>query len=212
MRALPSYASVRETVVVSPQGREISLLLPDGNGEFAGVVPRRELDAALVRLARARGVDVRDGTGLRSLTPAHDHFDAELDDGSVLSASWVIGADGHYSATRRLVQGHGRAHEGDPPDLGTWHAFRQYFRNVDDERLWVLFEKDLLPEYAWVFPIGGGRANVGFGVLRRDVTSGKQLARLWRDVIERPSVRRVLGPRAGARRPAPRVADPRIVE
>ena len=36
----------------------------------------------------------------------------------------------------------------------------------DDPRLWVLFEEDLLPGYAWVFPLPGGRANVGFGVPR----------------------------------------------
>ena len=34
-------------------------------------------------------------------------------------------------------------------------------------RLWVWFEPDLLPGYAWSFPLPGGRANVGFGV-RRD--------------------------------------------
>ena len=98
------------------------------------------------------------------------------------------------------------------PDLGTWHAFRQYFRGVDDPRLWVLFERDLLPGYAWVFPVGGGRANVGFGVFRDDVTGGKQLAALWRDVLARPSVQRILGDRRGARRSAPRVAHPRDVE
>ena len=30
----------------------------------------------------------------------------------------------------------------------------------------VWFEPDLLPGYAWSFPIAGGVANVGFGILR----------------------------------------------
>jgi flavin-dependent dehydrogenase len=85
--------------------------------------------------------------------------------------------------------------------LGSWHAFRQYFTGVDDRRLWVLFEEDLLPGYAWVFPVGGedgaGRANVGFGVLRSDAgPSGKALAAQWRSLVERPSLRRALGPAA----------------
>ena len=59
-----------------------------------------------------------------------------------------IAADGHYSA------GAPPAREPDaPPTSATWHAFRQYFTGVDDRRLWVLFEEDLLPGYAWVFPL-----------------------------------------------------------
>src|SRR5918994_3360584 len=52
--ALPAYATVRETVIVSPSGRRVALPLPTA-GQYAGVVPRAELDAALVRLARLRG-------------------------------------------------------------------------------------------------------------------------------------------------------------
>jgi flavin-dependent dehydrogenase len=115
-----------------------------------------------------------------------------LDDGTVVRARWIIAADGHYSATRRLLD----AAPAGVRDLGTWHAFRQYYRGVDDTRLWVLFERDLLPGYAWVFPVGEGRANVGFGVLRDDVAGGKQLAALWRDLLARPLLRRILGDHA----------------
>jgi flavin-dependent dehydrogenase len=102
-----------------------------------------------------------------------------------------VAADGHWSPVRRLLGE-------DDPDLGSWHAFRQYFTGVDDRRLWVLFEEDLLPGYAWVFPVGDGRANVGFGVLRTDddSTSGKALAAQWRGLADRPSLRRALGPNA----------------
>ena len=54
VRKLPSYASVTETVLVSPSGREVLLPLPT-DGEYAGVVPRAELDAALVDRARDAG-------------------------------------------------------------------------------------------------------------------------------------------------------------
>ena len=62
-------------------------------------------------------------------------------------------------------------------------------------RLWVLFERDLLPGYAWVFPLPGGRANVGYGVLR-DGRRGRELKELWTDLLERPVVREILGPGA----------------
>ena len=53
--------------------------------------------------------------------------------------------------------------------LGEWHGFRQYARNVSGpaaHQLYVWFEPDLVPGYAWSFPLPDGRANIGFGVLR----------------------------------------------
>ena len=190
VRALPSYASVRETVIVSPSGREVVLPLPD-DGEYAAAVMRHELDAALVDAARRRGVCIVDGLGARSVEPTDDDVAVTFDDDTVIRARWVIAADGHYSPTRRLSGG---ATAG--TDLGTWHAFRQYFRDVDDTRMWVLFDADLLPGYAWVFPLGGGRANVGFGVLRdqrANARSGKRIAAQWRDVISHPKLRMIMG-------------------
>ncbi|MEX1009436.1 MAG: geranylgeranyl reductase family protein [Acidimicrobiia bacterium] len=196
VRKLPSYASVRETVLVSPSGREVVLPLP-ANGEFAGVVQRAELDAALVACARDEGVTVRDGVGVTHLRLVGEAVDVDLDDGGVVHAQWIVAADGHYSPVRRMLDG---ARE-PSAELGTWHAFRQYFRGVDDDRMWVLFDPELLPGYAWVFPVGDGRANVGFGVLRDErsgVRAGKQLAAQWRDVLNGPKLRDILGPRAVA--------------
>jgi flavin-dependent dehydrogenase len=154
------------------------------------VTTRRDLDAALVERARSVGVPVYERREIRSLEVTRSAVSVDCGDGDCTTARYVIAADGHYSTVRRLIAREpGR-------DLGSSHAFRQYFRGVDDPRLWVLFERDLLPGYAWVFPVGDGRANVGFGVLRDDVAGGKQLAALWRDVVTRPSVRRILGEHA----------------
>ena len=198
VRKLPSYASVTETVLVSPSGREIQLPLP-GDGELAGVLTRTELDSALVDCARDEGVTVRDGVGVTNVVAAAHEVTVDLDDGTSLAAQWVIAADGHYSPVRRMLDTDGSSAY--PSELGTWHAFRQYFRGVDDARMWVLFDPDLLPGYAWVFPLGGGRANVGFGVLRDPRSSartGKQLAAQWREVVNGPKLRDILGPGAEA--------------
>jgi flavin-dependent dehydrogenase len=90
-------------------------------------------------------------------------------------------------------------HPDAPPDLGEWHAVRQYFDDAGDGRLWVIFDAEVLPGYAWVFPLGGGRANVGFGVLRSDVRSakrGRDLKALWPELLARPALQRALGPDA----------------
>ena len=189
IRTLPGYMAVRETVLVSPSGRHVSLPLPE-EGDHAAVVPRMELDAAIVAKARESGVDVRDGTPVTEVEVAPDGVRVALGANGTVRAGVVVAADGHYSFVRRSVR------PAAPPELGTWHAFRQYFQGVDDRRLWVLFEPDLLPGYAWVFPLPGRRANVGFGVLRHPGMSGKELNARWREVLARPVVRTVLGPDA----------------
>ncbi len=198
VRTLPSWVAVTDTVLVSPSGREVEVPLPP-DGAYAGVVPRAELDTALVAHARARGVDVREGAGVTAIDQRDGAVKATLADGTDVTARFVVAADGHWSPVRHMVG----AESATP--LGSWHTFRQYFTNVDDRRLWVLFEEDLLPGYAWVFPVGGpgdkdgaGRANVGFGVLRTEgtATNGKALAAVWRGLADRPSLRRALGPDA----------------
>jgi geranylgeranyl reductase family protein len=189
LAALPSYASVSEALLVSPRGRSVVLPLPAA-GQFAGVVPRQELDAALVDLARARGAKVEEGRAVVAAEESAEHVTVALDDGTAVTASRVIAADGHYSVMRRRL---------DPrrgPVLGEWSAFRQYWRRVDQRRLCVLFEPDLLPGYAWVFPLPGGRANVGFGVLRGPQRDGKATKQLWESVRDRPALRALLGEHA----------------
>jgi flavin-dependent dehydrogenase len=44
-----------------------------------------------------------------------------------------------------------------------------------------------------VFPLPGGRANVGFGVLRSDGRSGHDLKALWPELLQRPSITSILG-------------------
>ncbi|HEY3832011.1 MAG TPA: geranylgeranyl reductase family protein, partial [Acidimicrobiia bacterium] len=181
------YERVDDVVLVQPNGREIALPLPRGHGDFAAVVTRVRLDAALVDLARARGAQLRLGHSVVAIDSGAGEISVELGDGASLRAPWVIAADGHWSPTRRMLE------PGAPRDLGAWHAARQYFSGVADRRLWVLFERDLLPGYAWVFPLPGGRANVGYGVLREEARRGRDLKALWCDVVERPSIRRILG-------------------
>ena len=142
-----------EAVLVGPDrapGVAATSRLRERNGSYAAVAARRDLDAALLGRTRALGVAIREHTALRALARDDRGIEATLEhDGTseTLRARFVVAADGHYSAVRRLLD------RGHAPDLGSWHAARQYFRDVDDTRLWVLFERDLLPGYAWVFPL-----------------------------------------------------------
>jgi flavin-dependent dehydrogenase len=61
-------------------------------------------------------------------------------------------------------------------------------------RVW--FEPDFLPGYAWSFPVGDGRANVGFGIQRGTSYTVGDMKYLWLDVLARPTVRDFLGDEA----------------
>jgi flavin-dependent dehydrogenase len=87
-----------------------------------------------------------------------------------------------------------------PGYLGEWHAFRQYVGGVEGlaaDDLFVWFDDDLLPGYAWSFPLPGGRANVGFGVLRDGTRRIQEMNAIWAGLLDRPHIRAALGPGAG---------------
>jgi flavin-dependent dehydrogenase len=62
--------------------------------------------------------------------------------------------------------------------------------------MWVWFEPDLLPGYAWSFPLPDGRANVGFGLPRQAGRPSGEMAQVWAGLADRPALRAVLGPAA----------------
>jgi flavin-dependent dehydrogenase len=104
---VPGWQSVHEVWLRSPSGREVCLPLPT-DGLFAATTPRRELDAALVCLARDAGADVREGVAVTAVRRLTDHVEVEVagpgaDEVATLTADFVIAADGVWSPTRKLL-------------------------------------------------------------------------------------------------------------
>lgn len=187
---VPNWQTVQQAWLRSPSGREVCLPLPT-DGIFAATTPRRELDAALVRLARTAGAEIHEGHGITAVRQFDDHVEAEVEGVGTVTAQFLIAADGVWSPTRKLL---GLAEDG---YLGEWHAFRQYAGNVTGtaaERLYVWFEPDMLPGYAWSFPLPGGRVNLGFGVTRDGERTGKEMKAQWQGLLDRPHIRAALGP------------------
>jgi flavin-dependent dehydrogenase len=87
-----------------------------------------------------------------------------------------------------------------PGYLGDWQAGRQYYAGAGPlaKKLWVWFEPDMIPGYAWSFPLSGGMVNVGYGVIRDGsparTASGLRGQRV--ELLERPHIAEVLGPGA----------------
>jgi geranylgeranyl reductase family protein len=192
--AVRAWHDVEAAWLRSPSGRQVEVLLPAGRGRFAAIAPRLQLDAALVDLARASGAKVHDGHGATGVIGGDaESVTVQVDGLGPVRARYVIAADGMWSPIRRTLG------FTEPGYRGEWHAFRQYASNVTGsarDQLWVWFEPDLLPGYAWSFPLPGGRANIGFGVLRDGVRRIQTMGSLWSDLLERPHVREALGPDA----------------
>jgi menaquinone-9 beta-reductase len=185
-----SWQPVEDVIVVTRSGRPVHLPLPRRSGGLFAVSARRvDLDAALVDRARQSGVEVIEGQAVNGVSQIREGVAVELEGGGQLTAGYLIAADGMWSPTRRLL---GLT----PPGyLGEWQAGRQYLAGTGPEarKLWVWFEPDMAPGYAWSFPLPDGTVNFGYGVVKGSSPGLKGQRIDWRD---RPHIRAVLGPDA----------------
>jgi len=188
-----SWRVVDDVIIRSPSGKERRYSLPEGPGYHAAVARRLDLDSALVDLSVRAGSTLEQGVALTAVTPTGNGVSAEVEGLGTIEARHLIAADGMWSPVRKAL---GLQVEG---YRGEWHAFRQYFENVSPRagnELIVWFEKDLLPGYAWSFPLADGRANIGFGIQRGGRHAVGAMKELWPDLLNRPHIRDVLGPDA----------------
>jgi geranylgeranyl reductase family protein len=130
------------------------------------VVPREVFDARLLAAALRTGAELR-RHAVRRLDVRPDGVEI---DGMFL-ADVVVGADGAESVVRRAVGA--RPHR--PDQLAV--AIRGYAPALPDHAgaLFLATTEQRWPAYAWSFPLGDGRANVGYGEL---VSAGPSRAEL----------------------------------
>ncbi|MGR6317225.1 geranylgeranyl reductase family protein [Micromonospora soli] len=152
--AVDGYAPVPALRLVGPGGGTVARTLP----RAAYTVPRQVFDARLVAAATAAGAELRRHTVRRvELRDDRVVLDGEL------AARAVVGADGAGSMLRRAL--------GHPvnPDRHLALAIRGYApaRPGPPEQM-IVTSTARWPAYAWSFPIGDGRANVGYGEVLRD--------------------------------------------
>jgi geranylgeranyl reductase family protein len=146
------YASVPRLRLRSPGGTTVERVMH----RPARVVPRAVLDSRLLTAALASGAQFRRHTVRRlEVCPTHVVVDG------VLTAGVVVGADGAESVVRRALG----AAPNPPHRLAI--AIRGYApvpAGLEDVQL-ITTTEQRWPAYAWSFPLGDGRANVGYGEL-----------------------------------------------
>ncbi len=196
--SVASWKTAQHCWIRSPSGRTTRFSLPEGPGSYMAVATRKDLDSALVDLARKAGADVLDGHGVTAAREVADSVEVEVDGVGTVRARWAIAADGMWSPMRK--------HLGLSVDRyrGEWHAFRQYVSNVGplaSRDLYISFDADLVPGYFWSFPLPDGRANIGFGIQRGGDYSIQDMKQLWVELLERPHIDALLGPDVTADEP-----------
>jgi geranylgeranyl reductase family protein len=146
------YAVVPRLRLRSPGGATVERTMH----RPARVVPRAVLDARLLTAARMTGAEFRRHV-VRRIEVREDRVEVD----GVLTAGVLVGADGAESVVRRAL---GTA-PNRPSQLAI--AIRGYApvpRGLEDVQL-IATTEQRWPAYAWSFPLGDGRANVGYGEL-----------------------------------------------
>jgi flavin-dependent dehydrogenase len=162
------------------QRREVAL------GRPVDIVRRHEFDADLVAQARERGVTVVEGEGLASFTVdgAAGRVRATTTAGGSIAARVLVGADGVGSRVRRALAGDRR------PPLRLFQAEVAAPSGFDADRM--VYDFSLMDEglrgYLWLFPVAGGRVNVGAMHYPSRELSGAAIERLLRAGLARHGV------------------------
>ncbi len=168
--ALPSWG----VTFVAPGGRALRVpFTREQVGDAPGcILPRVHFDDLLFSaVKRTTSTAVLEGATAREFLRTTDGWTIRAD-GTSVHARLVIDASGANSAFARHVAGL----EMEPRHHAA--GVRAYFNNVQrlDPHGFIelIFLKDLLPGYLWIFPLPNGRANVGLG-LRSDVVRKRRL-------------------------------------
>lgn len=176
----------------APSGR--SLRVPftrEQVGDAPGaILCRLDFDDLLFqRTKKLDGITTIEGVAAKTFERTGTGWSIATNDGRMVEARVIIDASGGNSSFARHVAG---------SELEPRHhaaGVRAYYTNVKgldpDGFIELIFLKDLLPGYLWIFPLPNGRANVGLG-LRSDVVRKRRVdlkALMKKLLAEHPQLR-----------------------
>jgi len=153
------------------------------------IVPRHILDNHLLERARAASATVYEGCAAAEIRREDGLIHVEARTGRTrftLSSRLIVGADGTESIVARTF---GLA-QTDRAHISI--SQRAYVEGVSVEggEATVWFDEDIIPGYGWMFPMSGGRANVGVGILSETChRHGHSIPKAFVAAIERLRIR-----------------------
>lgn len=183
------HGKVRGVLLSSPKGEVLDLPFASETGpvrEAGYVIRRQDVDNLFFQNAKSQvaktieGFSVTDvvqenGTavGIKGKLPTGEETE--------FRAKLIVGADGANSvvANKLGVKRHDDNH--------MCAAMRAYYTNVEGltDRIEIHFIKECMPGYFWIFPIDGKNANVGIGMLNKDIKKNNvNLQKVMLDAIQ----------------------------
>jgi geranylgeranyl reductase family protein len=128
------------------------------------IIPRDILDHRILESAVGAGAELRQGCQVTGVERTGGRLTVRYREGDAtrsVRAALVVGADGTHSIVARSF---GLLAD-DPRYMAV--SQRAYVDGIDTRNgeAAFVFDSDLFPGYGWMFPMAGGRANVGVGVL-----------------------------------------------
>ena len=148
-------------------------------GRPVNIIRRIEFDASLVEQVRARGVEIREDVAVEQLAVGDDAVILRLGGGDELRARVVVGADGAASVVRKHLTGNAKA-----------LPHRLFMQEMPAQLADTAMLYDFTPMpaglrgYLWVFPVTGGRANVGLMHYPSSRKGGPELLRALREGLD----------------------------
>jgi geranylgeranyl reductase family protein len=180
------FARVRVVRLVSARGRDFTVPFdPRREGAQFLIAPRIEFDDLLRRHAIASGARFEKAHVRAPVVENGRVCGVEVEAGP-MRARHVIAADGATS-----ILGRGMAKQAKESERGV--AIRAYLDGIDTRSFAAEFhfQSVLAPGYAWVFPLGTDRANVGV-IMRTDrfKRCGATLQELLQRFLDTPDVKK----------------------
>jgi flavin-dependent dehydrogenase len=186
-------------------------------GQPVDIVRREDFDADLVAQARERGIAIVEGEGLESFHVDHSagvvHIATSA--GRRLRARVLVGADGVGSRVRRELIGD---RSGSAARRAPLRLFKAELAAPHDLGPCMIYDFSPMDEglrgYVWLFPVAGGRLNVGAMHYPSRHLPGAEIERLLHRALARHGVRlpgRARGWPAWRYDPRARIAAPHVL-
>jgi menaquinone-9 beta-reductase len=151
--------------IFSPSEWNLAFPRRPGMPDHGHVARRPELDTLLLERASSAGAEVRQSAEV--VGPVLDDdgrvTGVALKSGEKLLADAVIAADGAYSPTKRALNLESDYNGYSAIAIRAEMPVNQPDTDTLDIYLRLTFNRDQLPGYGWLFPMGDGRANIGLG-------------------------------------------------
>ena len=191
--AKEAFCEPRTLLLSAPNGQSVSIAYQPRGFSYGRTIPRFRLDEALLTCATEAGAHFAAGYHIRHCERTnHPSIRVEGIQGGQTKteeARLAILAEGAQAGLARLL-----GLVCTPPDLV---AVRGYFSGAaePDSLLEIHYHSSVSPGYVWIFPLGGGRVNVGLGTFVQRAKQGQTnlTAVLHRAMAESHPLKRRLG-------------------